>query len=506
MMKKTLVSSAILMGLLTTIPVQADFFSDTGGWIDDNIIDPIEDGAEDVIDWADGTIKVLDKQGFPMAAAMAANIVEAGFTDYNYALNTNDWRIKALRLQNKLDHDLPIGEALFIGTHNSFNATEYSDGTSYLDPNHKMSLYDQLDAGMVALELDVHRDTNANNAWVWEWESELMLCHRKHHNDIKDGICSVADRTLLEGLTEIKFWLEKNTQDVIFIYIEDFMGKDDYQYAIKYLEQTIGDKVYRPPYGQGCVGMPMDVSKKDILASGKQVLLFGASQTCSNTTRDWESWTYGGTAWDGDQAEKVRAGQGGSAREGRWLRYFEDRTDASSNLGDRTASENIHGSDMPLLMKQGANFIGLDMLGYASTDRITGAIWSWNGGEPNNYNGAEHCAESHTNGRVNDYTCGSFKPFSCKNSQNEWYVTTGTGSWSEGKDMCSAETGGEYRFSMPMTYNQNQALIQAKKHAGASRTWLAYTDQYSEGNWKIKQQAKNPFEDWLNSFNQIKPF
>ncbi|WP_299009561.1 hypothetical protein [uncultured Shewanella sp.] len=484
MIKRTLVSSAILMGLLTSIPVQADIFGDIGGWVDDNIIDPIEDEIIEPIEEAvDEVLDPVDD-----VVELVGNIGNAGIHDYK--LDTDAWRIKALRLQNRLDHALPLNDALFIGTHNSFNATDYSNGTSYIDPNHRLSLYDQLNAGMVSLELDVHYDFNVRTGM------DLMLCHRKEKGEISDGACSVFDRTFKQGLTEINNWLADNPNDVIFIYIEDFMEGGEYNKAISYLNQTIGDKVYRPQ-GEGCQNLPMDVSKSAILNQGKQVLLFGQGQTCQASS-EWQTWAFGGTAWDGGKAKDARQGACKVPADGRWLRYFEDRTIAASLLAGRDDSENITADDMQSLLACGANFIGLDMLGYADSDRITGAIWSWNKGEPNVYGDGEDCAESHSNGRFNDLSCESIRTFACKNDNDEWYVTTGTGQWSEGKAICAAETDGKYTFATPQTYIQNQGLIQAKQAAGESRVWLAYTDQYSEGNWKIKTQVKDPFAnfDW----------
>lgn len=470
MMKKTLISSAILMGLLTTIPAQADIFSDIGDWFDDEIIKPIEGGIKDV----DNAIKDI------------GTVIELfdGSQGYDYKLDTNEWAIKALRLQNRLDHSLPLDDALFIGTHNSFNASDYANGISYIDPNHRLSLYDQLNAGMVALELDVHYDFNVNTGM------DLMLCHKKEHGEISDGACSPYDRTFKEGLTEINTWLNKNSKDVIFIYIEDFMEGNEYDKAIGYLNQTLGDKVYRPQGGNGCESIPLAVSKEQILTAGKQVILFGRKQTCSAPS-DWQTWVFGGNGWDVGKVEDVREGHCQVPGNGKWLRYFEDRTVASAVLAGRKNSENIAGSDMQALLACDTNFIGLDMTGYAGTDRITGAIWSWKKNQPDNRNN-EDCAESLADGRFNDKQCLKTRHFACKNSDNDWYITSGKGTWGKGKNKCLNETNGEYAFSVPMTYRQNYSLIQAKEAAGVSNTWLSYTDQEGEGHWIIKSTYDSP--------------
>ncbi|WP_299009554.1 hypothetical protein [uncultured Shewanella sp.] len=462
MIKKSLLSSAIIMGLVTSIPAQADIFSNISDWFDDNIVDPIEESLNDI----DNTINDIGQ----------VITLFDGSQGYDYELDTSEWAIKALRMQNRLDHSLPLSDALFIGTHNSFNASDYSNGISYIDPNHRLSLTDQLNAGMVALELDVHYDFNVNTG------TDLMLCHKKEHGEISDGVCSIYDRTFKQGLTEINNWLNKNKEDVIFIYIEDFMEGDEYDKAIGYLNQTIGDKVYRPQ-GDGCQSIPMDVSKQDMLDQGKQVILFGRKQTCSAPS-DWQSWAFGGSGWDVGKVEDVRNGKCKVPSEGKWLRYFEDRTVAGAVLAGRKESENIAGSDMQALMACDVNFIGLDMTGYAGTDRITGAIWSWKKAEPNNKNNQD-CAQSLADGHFGDIQCLKKRRFACKSHDNDWYITADSGRWSEGKEMCLNETNGEYAFSVPMTYRQNYSLIQAKAAAGVEQVWLSYNDFSNEGQWVI---------------------
>ena len=49
--------------------------------------------------------------------------------------------------------------------------------------------------------------------------------------------------------------------------------------------------------------------------------------------------------------------------------------------------------------------------------------------------------------------------------------------------MCSSETGGEYRFSVPTNGYDNQRLVEAKSYLGVGNVWLNYSDRLTEGQW-----------------------
>ena len=519
-MRKKILAAAMVSAMTLSGPAHAGWFSDAWDdvtdWVDGAASDTVSwlggaasdsvswvSGAwEDSVDWTEGAWNTVEdfygdvrdaagtaisygESGIQTVSLIVGNAVQATVNNYDYGLNTNDWRIKALRLQNKIDNQELLGNALFVGTHNSYNAKEYSTAFSYLDPNHKMSLYDQLDAGMVALEIDVHKFTKANSFWVWEWDSELMLCHgQSNHTG-----CSTYDRSFIEGLAEIELWLKGNSEDVIFIYIEDHMD-GDYDHAISFIEETIGDYVYRPTGNSGCEGMPMDVSKQDILNSGKQVILWGAGDVCSASS-EWQSIAFGGSGWNGANVEEARVGICETSSDDQWLRYFEDRTGMSYIWGASDSDENIESDDMHAMYACGANFIGLDMLGYGDTDRISGAIWSWNDNEPNDSGGNEDCAMQRSDGRFNDSNCANTLNFACENENGDWYITDTAGAWNEGFDACSDETNGQYTFSVPTNYLENQKLLTAKVNAGANSAWMFYSDLAEEGNWVANVEYVN---------------
>src|SRR5688500_5655601 len=67
------------------------------------------------------------------------------------------WVIQALALQYDLAADVPLRNAPWVGTHNSFNSVaEMGPTLSTLDANQQIPLASQLDQGVRSLELDLH--------------------------------------------------------------------------------------------------------------------------------------------------------------------------------------------------------------------------------------------------------------------------------------------------------------------------------------------------------------
>src|ERR687883_279318 len=70
--------------------------------------------------------------------------------------SADPWVDRALDTQYELGSALPLRNAPWIGTHNSFNSSSEPPTLSGLDNNQVLSLPDQLDIGVRSLELDAH--------------------------------------------------------------------------------------------------------------------------------------------------------------------------------------------------------------------------------------------------------------------------------------------------------------------------------------------------------------
>lgn len=418
----------------------------------------------------------------------------------------NSWVHQALSLQRQLDAQAPLAQATFIATHNSYNSSVWTTPVRYIDPNQWRSVRDQLRMDVRALEFDVHTYFSMQG-WPWEWHNELLLCHGQD-NDLG---CSSYDRKFRDGLEDIRHWLEQsgNQHEVVILYIEDHMDGGWYDDAIDDITDTIGSWVYRPASGS-CEGIPMSLSKADILSSGKQVLLM--TDGCNN---GFNAWVYGGigdslNGFPTGDVENLSYPDCQSSRFSRGfydthiVRYYEDRTNLSAVFGD--PGDPITAQKLPELLACGVNLIGLDKL-TPNDGRLQAAVWSWNQGEPNDWNGNEDCAMQYANGRFNDLNCSASKRFAChKPGTHEWYVTHRSGSWSEGDDACRDETNGDFRFSVPTNAHDNRKLVETKQYAGVTEVWLNYSDRQQEGKWQATDanshwhnwQAGEP-NNWANS-------
>ncbi|MGM0564740.1 MAG: phosphatidylinositol-specific phospholipase C domain-containing protein [Pseudomonadota bacterium] len=392
------------------------------------------------------------------------------------------WQRRALDLERDLDKSAPLRQATFVGTHNSYNAAAYADATRYLDPNQNQSIRAQLDMGARFLEFDVHMtnkfDTHGS-PWAWEWTSndQLLLCHGQ---DNHLG-CSSADRYFRDGLREVRDFLAANPDEVVLLYIEDHMD-GEYQKASNILDNTVGQYLYRADqHGSGCQGVPGNLSKQDILDSNANLVVITGGGCSGHASYDARVFGQGFNTRNTANAAQCD-GLSRSGHDSAFVRYYEDRTNLSAAFGN--PGEPITTGNIGQLLACGANVIGLDKLD-EDDGRLESAIWSWGANEPNNYNGAEDCAESRNDGRFNDVGCGAIRQFACRQpGTHNWYVTQGSGQWSQGNTVCNSETGGSHQFAVPGNAYENSQLIDAKSASGATRVWINYNDQASEGDWQ----------------------
>lgn len=394
------------------------------------------------------------------------------------------WAYRAARQQAPLDASAPLRHSSFVATHNSYNARPYANLTRYVDPNQKLTIYDQLRAGVRGIELDVHSYAN-----MLKWfQRDLLLCHGQ---DNHLG-CSTTDRPFEDGLKEVRRWLDdtRNAPEVLFIYIEDHMDSRDYGKAVNLLNSYIGNDLYRPASG-ACQGIPMHISKADILRSGKRVVML--TDGCKNA--GFNALVHGGigdhvSGYPTDSQNSYagfptcRSAEYSAEQYDRWMiRFNEDSTVITELFGERKKA--ITADLLENLQRCGANVLGLDQL--TTTDgRLERSVWSWAANEPNNWSGVEHCAMHWSNGRFNDADCGNHYRYACKQvGGSGWRISSGSGAWSGGAMACASETNGQYRFAVPYSPQDNEALKAAKSLAGVADAWLNYTDQGSEGNWRL---------------------
>ena len=351
-----------------------------------------------------------------------------------------------MALQRSLNLNQPIINNNIQGTHNSFNSEAYRDIDSYIDPQQKVSLYDQLRIGARFIELDVHWTTYASG-WPWNWRQQLLLCHGT------DFGCGLTDRKLTSGMNEIKNWLNENPDQVIILYIEDY-SENHHNDLYNQINDRIGHKIYQ---SGGCVDIPDTLSKAQILAAGKQVILW-KDKGCSSYA-PLNAMAYSGLGNVG--------------------RIWEDATTTSWVAGIFDGGvDRLSNSDIRNAYATGANIINLDDM-KTGDDRLKAGIWSWAENEPNNASNNENCAVQKSDGRWNDLPCDQSYLYACKNTQTgQWALSQNEGYFEDGISAC--QTLGDYEFSVPSNSLDNEGL---KSINPGLSIWLNHEDINLEGSW-----------------------
>ncbi len=383
------------------------------------------------------------------------------------------WQHQALTLQRQMGHALPLGQTNFLTTHNSYNTQHYMSFMRYWDPNQYLSVAEQLDLGIRALEYDIHYFWNRFGI------QDLLLCHGSSFGSLNHVGCSPFDRTAHNGLLELETWLRQpqNQQEVVILYIEDHMD-DQYDLMQSILDDTIGDRIYRP---EGCQSLPMNISKNDVLALGKQVIIIGGN--CGSTGWSQTAFNYGYPT-DNDNFLPYPACKTAkystSFIQNNLTRIYEDKTNLSRLFS--TPSQAI----TPELMKQatacGLSTIGLDKL-TPNDERLTAAIWSWDNNQPSSNN--NQCALLNQNNRFDSVQCTNYQPYACRASDNgEWQITSNIGPFSEGQEVCESEFGDFFTFATPQNGYQQTQLTQTRTNSGyASTPWVNYAFDTTQGQW-----------------------
>lgn len=424
-----------------------------------------------------------------LAASLLGSTLAIAATPITYSSSDwyRSWTVNAVKQQNHIDQNSPFKRAVFPTTHNSFNSKAYANlNGRYTDPNHTLSIYDQLRAGIRAVEMDVHWTSHLTGTWPWEWKysNELLLCHAQGNN----VGCHPNDRVFAEGLDELSRFLNENPNEVVLLYVEDYM-QGHYSEALNMLQSRLGSRIYTASAhygGNGCGELPRDLSKAQVRAAGKNLLIMGAGG-CGSA---WSAVAFQNHFHNTVDHEKLSGypncqidAMGPNNWQGGLTRAYNDSTILS---GKKTMST----AQVETMVRCGFGAIAPEPLA-ANDARHTAQVWSWAVNEPNNSTGAdvegENCAEHAANGHFNDQSCKVSHRFACQHAGNRgWRITSASSQWQDGRAACQNEFGNDgYAFATPSNGYENAKLVDAKNAAGAGgqSIWLNYADLEQEGYW-----------------------
>jgi hypothetical protein len=366
---------------------------------------------------------------------------------------------RALRLQYELGNDLPFRQASWLGTHNSFNTSTREPTLSGSDANQQLSMTDQLRIDMRSLEVDAHWFPSAAAGGSYA----PVACHARGE-DQKHAGCT-TEPLLVDALREIAAWLRANPNQVLLLYVEDHLETTDgYAQGAKALQAAFGDLLYAPG-GAGCTPLPMDGTRNEVLAAGKQALVISGCHDGAG----WNGSIFSGAARAKDETGAAGYGEDGSCDAARppavydshLLRVFEDSTALSATVDQ--GRNPITPKKAAALQRCAVDITGFDQL-LPDDGRLAASVWSWAPGEPAS---TGDCAVQTADGRWHATPCKGRHAVACRAAD---------GTWSIGREhpLEAARCPDGTTFSVPRYGYEGVELSAAMAAAQVDSVWLAY--------------------------------
>lgn len=396
---------------------------------------------------------------------------------------------RALQQQWQLGLSLPLRDALVPATHNSFNYTNASTppALSGLDPDQLYSFTQQLNMDIRGMELDVHWFPSVKTG-----ANAPLLCHAQPNH-----IGCTIERTLADGLQEIRAWLDAHPDQVIILDVEEHLDDqiDDvsqsFPAAAAVIESTLGktsakDLILRPgePGADGSCSnhkIPLDLSPAQILAAGKQVLIY--SSGCGHDA-GWDAIIHDqsnrlqGPSTDFGDSQYSDCHFSRAQYESSWTRFYDSSTLVDAVSGSGTALP-VSPAQIRQMVRCGVDMPSINFLD-PHTEQLRSYVWSWAYGQPL-ASASQACAVHNGDGYFQAEACGQLLAYACDDGNN-WQVTRERGAFADGEAACATEYPGSH-FAVPRNGYQNELLKTAKTQASTDRVWLNDTDQASVGVW-----------------------
>ncbi len=386
------------------------------------------------------------------------------------------WVHQAALFQSALGDPLPLRDAQWLGTHNSFNSLSDSFTLSHADSNQQLSLTQQLDIDVRSIELDLHYIPRLELFGA----SGVTVCHGQGA-EVGDLGCTF-EPLFKNVLPKIATWLNApgRTNEVVMLYLEDAL-KDPKAYAsaIATLDSVLRrpngtSLIYKPDPAQraanGCVPLPLGVSRNDIRTSGARVVLVGScAPGWSAAVFDWNGAHVEGGSTSGYQPYPTcDATYGPSVYAAQMVRYFEDTTLVSALLNPTRPPvdpEALAPLKVQSMTNCGVNLFGFDQL-LPEDGRIQATLWSWAPDEPRA--GAGSCTLQGADSRWVAAPCTDTHPAACL-AAGTWTLTSPV-AFADAPAACAALGS---TFDLPRAGDQNSALNALAEPVGGA--WVNYS-------------------------------
>jgi hypothetical protein len=400
-----------------------------------------------------------------IGAAFAGPAAAAGFQ--------GSWVDRTLESQYRLAGDVEMRNAPWVGTHNSFNSVaEMGVTTSTLDPNQQLSIDEQLELDVRAIELDLHWVISPSTG-----QFAPVVCHALPNH----FPCS-TEKTLAPVLEEIGGWLRApaNSGQVLFLYLEDHLdNQTGYDAAAAVIREKLGDLLYAP--AGGCREMPLDLTRDELLAAGKRLLIVGNSPCGIGAA--WPGVVFNWQAHLETQLTSFSdfpdcGGDDSRAQfEATQIRYYEDGRPSQG------AKPRITPEIAAQMSRCGVDLLGFDQLA-PSDPRLEALVWSWAPGQPER----GRCAvqTSHRGSlatRWRTASCGDRRRPACRRGRT-WLLGPRPVTETRARAACKLRRA---RFAVPRTGYEAQLLRQKMRAARAGQVWLGYVKR--KGGWVALDKA-----------------
>ena len=387
----------------------------------------------------------------------------------------SSWLHRAAEFQYQLADGLPLLRTQWLGTHNSFNSANDPPTLSKTDSNQQLSMTQQLDVDVRALELDLHfvpsLAAGGSNA--------VVVCHGRGPDEQDFGCTN--EPAFSEVLPQIAAWLGAHPSQVVLLYLEDELGDPaGYAQTVSVLDSVLrrpdgSSLIYRPSASEmtdrGCANLPLGISRDDVRARGAQVVLVG------NCRSGWASDVY---SWDDKHVESgstpgynpfpgCDSSYDRGVYDSKFVRYYEDSTFVSAAT-DPTESpaaaeaDRLTPSRVADMTRCGVNLFGFDQL-LPNDGRIEATVWSWLQDEPNRDGG--DCGLQRADGRWLTGPCELRHRAVCRTGAG-LTLTPRAVAYKQAQSACRSRGAA---FDLPRTGYENSLLRQA---AGSDEVWLRY--------------------------------
>jgi hypothetical protein len=388
------------------------------------------------------------------------------------------WVHRTAQFQYELGDPLPLRQAQWIGTHNSFNSPSDGLTISHIDSNQQLTLPQQLDIDVRSLELDLHYIGRLARLGA----PGVTVCHGLSAQNNNLGCTN--EPLLTKVLPQIANWLNApgHTQEVILLYLEDGLDNSEaYASTVSALDHALrrpdgSSLIFRPDPSRraanGCVQLPPDLSRHDVRASGAQIVIVGS---CAP---DWSSavFNWGGVEVESGSTSRYQsyptcdAVYSPAVYATHLVRYFEDSTLVSALVDPNRPPANpdaLTPQKAQDMTRCGVNLFGFDQL-LPEDGRIQASLWSWAPNEPRG--GAGSCALQGADGRWVAARCSDPHRAGCVDTAGNWTVTPSPVPFAAAPAACTAIGA---QFGLPRTGVQNSRLRAAAETAGDA--WVQYT-------------------------------